>query len=112
MTDSDGFSMLRTLFQARFDALEARITQMYTQFEKENERQDMTIERLADRTTPLGEFNRLSQRVEEAYQKLEAVEEVLAQVQYKVRISWAVGTVLGGILLTLLVAYLQNQVGI
>lgn len=107
----DDFDTLRELLNARFDSLEARITQIYIQLEKENERQDVAIERVADRAAPVSEFNRLMRVVETLEREFKSLKVVLGQIQYRVRVTWAVGTGVAGVIVAILTAYALQWVG-
>jgi len=108
----DEFAALRELVTARFDALEARMIQMYTQVEKENQRQDEAIERLADRTPPISEFNRLAADVASLERKLDKTIDTLNQVFFKVRVTWAIGAAIATLIVAVLTAYVQRWIGV
>ncbi len=108
MTDSNS---LRELFNARFDALEARFTSMTAMFQKEYDRQDEAIERLADRTTHVNETRRLTERVEKIEGQIERGRGRLNDLTYKTKVTWAVGTVVGGIILSVLAAMIKGWIG-
>lgn len=84
---------------------------MSVQFEKETSRQDQAIDRLADRTVPLSEVSRVIERLRTAEKKIEGLGEELHQMGYKVRITWAAGSGVAGIILTLLIAYAEKWIG-
>jgi hypothetical protein len=109
MTD---LTVLRELFNARFDALEAKIASMSAVFEKEIGRQDETIERLADRTTHSAETKRLTERVVKLETQIEAGRAQLNDLHFKVKITWGVGGAVATAILAILVAVIQKWIGV
>lgn len=105
-------TVLRELFNARFDAMEAKFSSMAIALEKENDRQDEAIERLADRTTHSAETRRLTQRVEKLEDQRERDRGQLDDLSYKVKVTWAVGSVIGGIFISILAAIIKGWIGI
>lgn len=83
-----------------------------TSLEKENDRQDEAIERLAERSTHYAETRRLTERV----QKLEGQSDVdrnrFNDLDYKVKVTWAIGTVLMGIFISILAAIIKGWIGV
>jgi predicted nuclease with TOPRIM domain len=108
MTD---LTVLRELFNARFDALEAKISSMASLLEKENARQDEAIERLTDRTTHYAETKRLTERVKKLEDQIEAGRSRLNDLQYKVKVTWAVGGAASAIILAVLIAIIEKWIG-
>jgi hypothetical protein len=109
MTDS---TVLRELLNARFDALEAKITSMSVMLEKENDRQDEAIERLAERTTHTAETKRLTERVIKIEGQIEAGRDRLNDLNYKVKVTWAAGSTIGAIFLSILGAVIKGWIGV
>jgi DNA-binding FrmR family transcriptional regulator len=109
MNDS---AVLRELFNARFDALEAKIASMVSSLEKENDRQDEAIERLADRMTHVNETKRLTERVKKLEGQIDGGRSKLNDLQYKVKVTWAVGTALIGIFVSVLAAVIKGWIGV
>lgn len=109
MTD---LSVLRELFNSRFDALEAKITAMAVSLEKENDRQDEAIERLADRTTHIAETRRLTERLIKVENQIEVGRSQLHDLQYKVKITWAIIVTAGGIFASVLAAVIKGWIGV
>ena len=103
--------MLRELFNARFDSLEAKILSWSSVFEKEIGRQDETIERLADRVTPIGETSRLTERVIKLENQIEAGRSHLNDLEFKVKVTWAVGGALVTGIAGLILALIQKWIG-
>jgi predicted nuclease with TOPRIM domain len=104
--------ILKELFNARFDALEARLTAMVAMFEKENGRQDEAIERMADRTTPTSETKRLEERVKKLESQIDRGRSHLNDLEYKVKVTWAVGSIIGGLFLSILGAVIKGWIGV
>lgn len=110
--ENNDLAVLKTLIEARFDALDARITQLYMQMEKENDRQDVAIERLADRSASLVDLNNLLRRYEKLDRKVETHEKTITNLTYRVKVTWAVGAAILGATGTLLLEYIQRQLGL
>jgi hypothetical protein len=108
----DELLMLRELFQARFDALDARLASISTMFEKEHMRQDEAIERLADRTTHTSETLRLTERVDKIEKQIEVGRIVINDLQFKAKITWAVGGAVATGILGILWAIIQKWIGV
>ncbi len=106
------FNILRELFQARFDSLDAKLSSMLSMFEKENDRQDETIERLADRTTHVNETRRLEQRIVKLESQIEDDQRWLNDINYKVKVGWAAGVALSGFLMSLVIAIVKGWIGV
>lgn len=111
MADLD-LSVLRELFNSRFDSLEAKISAMSSSLEKDNDRQDEAIERLADRTTHVSETRRLTERVAKLEDQVDASRSQQNDLIYKVKITWAVGTAMGGIFISILAAVIKGWIGV
>jgi hypothetical protein len=109
MTD---LTVLRELFNARFDALEARLTAMVATLEKENGRQDEAIERLAERTTHTAETKRLTERVVKLENQIEVGRSQLNDLIFKVKVTWAVGGAMVTGILAILIAVIQKWIGV
>lgn len=108
----ENFDLLRELFNSRFDTLEATIASMSLMFQKENDRQDEAIERQADRSTHVSETKRLTERVVKLETQTEAGRGQLNDLQFKVKVTWAVGgAMMTGIMATLL-AVVKNWIGL
>jgi hypothetical protein len=115
----DSETVLRELFNARFDTLEAKIAVMVSVLEKENDRQDEAIERNADRSTHVSETRRLTERVSKIEDQRDKDQDQrdkdrnqLNDVSYKVKVTWTAGTVIGGIFLSILVAIIKGWIGV
>ena len=108
MTD---LSVLRELFNARFDALEAKMTSWVAVFEKEIGRQDETIERLADRTTHSSETKRLTERVIKLEAQIEVGRTQLNDLHFRVKVTWAIGGMAATIILAVLIAIIEKWIG-
>ncbi len=124
--------LTRELFNARFDALEAKFQTLSVSLERENDRQDEAIERLADRSTHNSETKRLTERVQklesltERVQKLEGIVERVRKIEsqidagrnslndlgYKVKITWGVGVALMGVFISILAAIIKGWIGV
>lgn len=109
MTDPNS---LRELFNARFDALEARFAAMTAMFQKEYDRQDEAIERLADRTTHVSETKRLTERVAKLEGQIESGRAALSDLKYRMRVIWGIVTGLGAIIVSILVGMIRGWIGI
>jgi hypothetical protein len=107
----DNLTVLRELFNARFDTLEAKMTSMISAFEKENDRQDEAIERLADRSTHIAETHRLTERVQKLESQIDAGRNRLSDLSYKVKVTWAIGSVAMGIFISVLGAIIKGWIG-
>lgn len=105
-------TVLKELFNARFDALEAKITSMSIMFEKEIDRQDEAIERLAERTTHAAETKRLTERVSKIEDQIEAVRDQLNDIIYKVKVTWAAGTAIIGAFISTITAIVKGWIGV
>lgn len=114
MSDTDNFNLaaLRELFSARFDALDAKLDSIASYTEKENYRLDETIERLADRTTHNSETKRLTERVAKLEDQIERGRAALNDLKYKTRITWALITTMGAIIISILGAMIKGWIGI
>lgn len=108
MTD---LGTLRELFNARFDALEARINTVLSNLERENDRQDEALERLAERTTHSSETRRLTERVVKLEGQIEGGRDQLSDLSYKVKVTWGVGATAMGILLSAIAAVIKGWIG-
>jgi len=108
----DELLMFRELFQARFDALDARLVSISTMFEKENMRQDEAIERLAERTTHTAETRRLTERVDKIEKQIEVGRGVINDLQFKAKVTWAVGGAAVTGILGILWAIIQKWIGV
>jgi hypothetical protein len=109
MTD---LAILKELFNSRFDQLELRLASMAMAFEKENDRQDEAIERLADRSTHTNETKRLTERVIKMEAQIEAGRSQLNELHFKVKVTWAVGGTLVTGIMAVLVAVIQHWIGV
>ena len=109
---SDSVDPLRELFNARLDALQAQMGTMTAVLEKENIRLEETMERFADRTTPLSQTSRIEDRIETLERRLERTTDNLDSVVYKVRITWYAGGVIVSAIGVLIVAYVQKWIGL
>jgi DNA-binding transcriptional regulator GbsR (MarR family) len=105
-------SVLRELFNARFDSLEAKIASMSAVFEKEIGRQDEAIERLADRATHTNETKRLTERVAKLENQIEVGRSQLNDLQFKVKVTWAVGGAIITAILAVLLAVIEKWIGV
>ena len=108
----DSETVLRELFNARFDALEAKIAAMVSVFEKENDRQDEAIERIADRSTHVSETRRLTERVQKIEGQIDTGRSRLNDHDYKIKVIWAVGGLILGLLLATLGAIIKGWIGV
>lgn len=108
MTD---LAVIKELFNARFDALEAKMLSMSSVLEKENYRQDEAIERLAERTTHYAETRRLTERVTKLENQIEVGRSQLSELHFKVKVTWAVGGAAVTMILAILVAVIKNWIG-
>jgi uncharacterized protein (DUF342 family) len=108
----DQIAMLRELFQARFDALDAKLVSISTMFQKENDRQDEAIERLAERTTHSAETKRLTERVIKIENQIESGRSQLNDLQFKVKVTWAVGGTLVTAIVAILIALIEKWIGV
>ena len=108
----DELLMLRELFQARFDALDARLVSISTMFEKENDRQDEAIERVADRTPSRSEIKRLTDRVDKVEKQVEVGRVIVTDLQFKAKVTWAVGGAVSTGILGILWAIIQKWIGV
>jgi hypothetical protein len=104
--------VLRELFNARFDSLEAKLASMSAVFEKEIGRQDEAIERLADRATHTSETKRLTERVVKLENQIEAGRSQLNDLQFKVKVTWAVGGAIITAILAVLLAVIEKWIGV
>jgi hypothetical protein len=109
MTD---LTVLKELFNARFDALEARLDTITANLQKENNRQDEAIERLADRTTHVSETKRITERLSKAENLIELLKDKQSDLSFKMKITWGAGVAAIGGLLTVLIAYVKYMLGI
>lgn len=108
MTD---LTVLRELFNARFDALEAKLVSMSAMLERENDRQDEAIERLAERTTHSAETKRLTERVIKLESQIEIGRNQLSDLHFKVKVTWGVGGAAVTMILAVLIAVIQKWIG-
>jgi hypothetical protein len=108
----DNSDVLRELFNARFDALEAKIALMVTALEKENDRQDEAIERIADRSTHISETGRLTERVEKLEKQIDAGRNRLNDLEFKGKIAGAIGAFLIALSLSILAAVAKGWIGV
>jgi hypothetical protein len=111
MTDPD-LTVLKELFNARFDALEARLETYTATLERENGRQDEAIERLTDRSTHVSETRRILERVEKTENVVEVIKERQSDLSFKMKITWGAGAAAIGALLTMGMAYAKYVLGI
>lgn len=100
------------LFNARFDALEAKMSLWVSSLEKENDRQDAAIESLADRSTHYAETRRLTERVKQLEGLVDAGRNRLNDLGYKVKVTWAIGTIFVGIFISILAAVVRGWIGV
>ena len=108
----ENFDLLRELFNSRFDTLEATIASMSLSFQKTSDRQDEAIERLADRTTHVSETQRLTERVIKLEAYKETAHNQINDLQFKVKVTWAVGGAILTAIMATLVAVIQNWIGL
>lgn len=119
----DNETILRELFNARFDTLEAKIAVMVSMLEKENDRQDEAIERNADRSTHVSETRRLTERVSKLEDQRDKDQDQrdkdrnkdrdqLNDLSYKTKVTWAAGSIIGGIFISILVAIIKGWIGV
>lgn len=111
MADID-LSVLRELFNTRFDSMDAKLASMLSMLEKENDRQDETIERLADRTTHVNETRRLEKRIEKLETQMDGGQRWLNKMEYKVKVTWSVGIIAGTLFLSVLAALIKGYIGV
>ena len=109
MTD---LTVIKELFNARFDALEAKMGSMSSVLGRENDRQDEAIERLTDRMTPFAETKRLTERIEKLENQIEQGRNHLNEMYYKIKVTWTVGTIIGGLFLSILAAIVKGWIGV
>jgi predicted nuclease with TOPRIM domain len=102
----------RELFNARFDALEAKMAAWVTTLEKENNRQDEAIERIADRSTHIAETRRLTERVQKLEDQVDLGRTRLNDLGAKVKITWGIGTILAGIFISIITAIIRGWIGV
>lgn len=103
---------LRELFNAKFDAQEAKTASKVVSLEKEIDRQDEAIERLADRSTPLSETQRLIERVQKLEKQIDVGRSRLNDLEYKAKIAWGIGTLLIALLLSISAAIVKGWIGV
>jgi DNA-binding transcriptional regulator GbsR (MarR family) len=103
---------LRELFNARFDALDARINTILSNLERDNDRRDESIERLAERTTHTSETRRLTERVLKVESRIENDRDQLSDLNYKVKVTWGVGGTALGLLLSIIGAIIKGWIGV
>ena len=108
MTDT----ISKELFKARFDALEAKMAVWVSSLEKENDRQDEAIERIADRSTHVSETRRLTERVQKLEGQIDTGRSRLNDHDYKIKVIWAVGGLILGLLLATLGAIIKGWIGV
>lgn len=108
MTD---LTVLRELFNARFDALEAKLVSMSSMLERENDRQDEAIERLAERTTHSAETKRLTERIVKLESQIESGRSQLNDLHFKVKVTWGVGGAMVTAISAILIAVIQKWIG-
>jgi hypothetical protein len=112
MTEFTDLSVLKELFNTRLDALEAKLASMMLAIDKEDMRQDEAIERLADRTTHNSETSRLTERVRKLEDQRERDKGRIDSNEYKVRVSWTIGTVIFGLFISVLAAMIKGWIGV
>lgn len=83
-----------------------------TSLEKENDRQDEAIERLADRSTHYAETRRLTERVQKLEGQIDTGRSRLNDLGYKVKVTWAIGTILMTIFISILAAIIKGWIGV
>jgi hypothetical protein len=124
-------AILRELYEAKFNAQEAKIEAVAIASARADDRQDEAIERLAERTTHAAETKRLTERVQELeaqtdagetrrlterVQKLEnqidAGRNRLNDHDYKIKVIWAAGGSIAGLLLAMLAAIIKGWIGV
>ena len=108
----DNSNVLRELFNARFNALEAKIALMVTALEKENDRQDEAIERIADRSTHVSETARLTERIQKLEKQIDAGRNQLNDLQYKAKIAGGIGAFSIALLLSILAGIIKGWIGV
>lgn len=119
MTEFADLSMLKELLDARFSTFEAQLSSIVSLIDKESmrkdkedARQDEAIERLAERTTHSSETRRLTERVIKLEDQRERDKDRIDSNEYKVRVSWAIGTVMGTLFITVLAAIVKGWIGV
>jgi hypothetical protein len=105
-------TVFKELFKAKFDALEAKLISMASMLERDNDRQDEAIERLAERTTHLAETKRLTERVIKLEDQIETGRTELNDLHFKVKVTWAVGGAIITAILAVLIAVIQKWIGV
>lgn len=105
-------AVLRELYEAKFAAQDAKIASGVMASEKSDDRQDEAIERLAERTTHASETKRLTERVTKLEDQRERDRGQLNDLHYKVRVTWTVGSVIGGIFISILAAVIKGWIGV
>jgi uncharacterized coiled-coil protein SlyX len=128
----DQISMLRELFQARFDTLDAKLVSISATFERQIARQDETIERIVDRvphpeaikqlmeriaklesqSVHPNEIKRLIERVAKLEAQIESGRSQLSELHFKVKVTWAVGGAIVTAILAILIAVIQHWIGV
>lgn len=109
MTD---LTVLRELYEAKFSAQDAKIVASTIASERADDRQDEAIERLAERTTHAAETKRLTERVSKLEDQRDKDRNQLNDLNYKAKVTWAVGSVIGGIFISILVAIIKGWIGV
>ena len=105
-------AVLRELYEAKFAAQDAKIASGVMASEKSDDRQDEAIERLAERTTHAAETKRLTERVTKLEDQRERDRGQLNDLHYKVKVTWAVGSAIGAIFLSILAAIIKGWIGV
>lgn len=109
---SDDTNLYEKLLEARFNSLDAKLGSMLSMLQKENDRQDEAIERLADRTTHTSETARLEKRVEKLESQIDGGQRWLNKIEYRVKVTWAIGTIIISLFLTILAALIKGWIGV
>lgn len=105
-------AVLRELYEAKFSAQDAKIVAAAIASERADDRQDEAIERLAERTTHAAETKRLTERVTKLEDQRERDRGQLNDLSYKVKVTWAVGTVVMGIFISIMAAIIKGWIGV
>ena len=111
MADID-LTVFKELFNSKFDALDSKLDAMTAVFQKENDRQDEAIERLADRTTHVNETRRLEQRIDKLESQMDGGRKWLNDINYKVKVTWAIGGIALALCISILTAIIKGWIGV
>ncbi len=109
MTD---LTVLRELYEAKFSAQDAKIVASTIASERADDRQDEAIERLAERTTHAAETKRLTERVSKLEDQRDKDRNQLNDLNYKAKVTWAVGGAVATGILGILWAIIQKWIGV